>query len=47
MFRIVVIIGGQPLTGVWFSAKNWTIEEVQHLQENVLKNYSYYLEYKN
>ena len=47
MFRIVVIIGGQPLRGVWFDSKNWTIEEVQHLQENVLKNYSYYLEYKN
>ena len=47
MFRIVVIIGGQPLKGVWFDSKNWTIEEVQHLQENVLKNYSYYLEYKN
>ena len=47
MFRIVVIIGGQHLIGVWYDSKNWTIEEVQYLQENVLKNYSYYLEYKN
>ena len=47
MFRVVLIIGGEVLPGVWFSSQNWTIEQVQKLQKENLKGFSYYLEFKN
>lgn len=48
LFRIVLISGNQLLFGCWYLAKEWTVKEVQNLeQEAHLKGSCWYLEFKN
>ena len=48
MFRLVVLIGSVQFFGIWYSCKEWTIQQVQQLeQEAHLKGCSWYIEYKN
>lgn len=47
MFRIVILTVAGPLVGVWWSCKNWTIEEIQNIEKDLhLEGTNWLLEYK-
>lgn len=48
MFRLVIIIGTVPFFGVWYNAQEWTVQQVQQLEQTAcLQGSSWYIEYNN
>lgn len=46
MFRLVIILGQDKLKGSWYKETEWTIQEVQELEQLAhLTGASWYLEF--